>query len=89
MLLNAKLIIYVSQNLDYKIKTEKVFNNRATNYWNEEQIFERGIESFLDESDMKETLNWNLNGNSEKYIFEWIYNNDYLDHREGIAFIFD
>ena len=34
-------------------------------------IESRGVGSFNDVNDMKDTLNWNLNGDSSKYKFQW------------------
>lgn len=69
---NAKLVITVESNkATGKIKTVSVFDNRTQEYWTEDRIHERGIERFLDVDDMKQTLNWNLNGDSSKYQFKW------------------
>lgn len=40
-------------------------------FWDKERIKERGIQYFLNMDDVKETLNWNLNGNDSKYQFKW------------------
>ena len=37
--------------------------------------------------DMKETLNWNLNGDGSKYQFKW--GQGTKDCTEGVAYIFD
>ena len=69
---NAKLVVTVrSEKSDSAIQTVSVFDNRTHRYWSEEEIHERGIERFLDVQDMKETLNWNLNGDEKKYQFMW------------------
>ena len=34
-------------------------------------IESRGVGSFNDVNDMKDTLNWNLNGDSSKFQFQW------------------
>ena len=56
---------------------EKIFRKykadyyyRIQDYWTEKQIQERGIVSFLNLDDLKETLNWNLNGDSKRYQFK-------------------
>ena len=60
---NAKLIIKIlSDKNKGTIETISVFDNRNDEYWTKEHIKERGIEWFLSVADMKETLNWNLNG---------------------------
>lgn len=69
---NAKLVVTVrSEKSDRAIRTVSVFDNRTQRYWSEEEIYKRGIERFLDLQDMKQTLNWNLNGDEKKYQFMW------------------
>lgn len=86
-LTKAKLIIKVMGNKKSKeIKTISVFDNRIQQFLNEEYIKERNIKTFLNVDDMKETLNWNLNGDETKYQFKWGQrDNNYV---EGIAYIF-
>ena len=85
---NAKLVVRVEGNKHSKeIITRDVFDNRTQTYWSDERIKERGITYFLNMDDMKETLNWNLNGNSKKYQFKWGQSSK--DTTEGIAYIFD
>ena len=84
----AKLIIKVdSDRINGNIKTESVFDNRIQQYWTKDQIKERGIIGFTNMEDMKETLNWNLNGDDSKYQFKWGQSGK--NHSEGIAYIFD
>ena len=69
---NAKLVVRVEGNKhSKKIITRDVFDNRTQTYWSDERIKERGITHFLNMEDMRETLNWNLNGDSSKYQFKW------------------
>ena len=85
---NAKLIVKVESNkATNDIKTISVFDNRTKEFWTEKQIKERGITNFLDMEDIKETLNWNLNGDSSKYQFKW--GQSYVGRSEGVAYIFD
>lgn len=85
---DAKLIIRVEGNKHTKeIITRNVFDNRTQEYWSDEHIHERGIEKFLNMDDMKQTLNWNLNGDSSKYQFKW--GQGTRDCTEGVAYIFD
>lgn len=70
-----------------KIKTISVFDIREQKYWTKEQITKRGIENFLSLPDMKETLNWNLNGDSSLYYFKRIKTSGTAF--KGKAFIFD
>jgi hypothetical protein len=82
----AKLIVNVSSDKSTKrIKTVTVYDNRTNEYWNEEQINERGVQEFLNTDDMKETLNWNLNGDSSKYQFQWGQSNKL--YTDGYAYI--
>lgn len=84
----AKLIVkIVSNKITNKITTESVYDNRTQTFWNEERIKERGIQYFLNMDDVKETLNWNLNGNDSKYQFKWGQSGKGIS--EGYAYIFD
>ena len=69
---NAKFIVRVESDKNTKqIKTVSVLNNRTNEYKDEKFIQDRGISWFLNLDDLKETLNWNLNGDSSKYVFKW------------------
>lgn len=69
---NAKFVIEVESDKKTKaLRTISVFDNRTQEYKTEEFIKERGISWFLDLDDLKQTLNWNLNGDSSKYQFSW------------------
>lgn len=84
---NAKLVVTVESNkATGMIKTVSVFDNRTQEYWTKEAIQERGIEWFLGIDDMKETLNWNLNGDSSKYQFKWGQSSE--ETSEGRAYVF-
>ena len=83
---SAKLIITVESNKGEKsIQTVSVFDNRTNENWTEERIAERNINWFSDTQDLKETLNWNLNGDSLKYQFKWGQSGK---RSEGRAYIF-
>jgi len=84
---DAKLIVKVEGCKDTKkIKTVSIFDNRSQEYLTNEYIVERNIQHFLDLNDMKETLNWNLNGDSSKYQFKWGQSGKNIS--EGVAYIF-
>ena len=84
---NAKLIITVESDKETrKIKTVSVFDNRTQEFWTKERIKERGIIWFLNMEDLKETLNWNLNGDSGKFQFKWGQSSK--QKSEGKAYIF-
>lgn len=85
---NAKLVIKVeSKKGTQEINTISVFDNRTQENWGEERIKERGVEHFLNVEHLKETLNWNLNGDSSKYQFKW--GQSVNGNSEGLAYIFD
>lgn len=84
---NAKLVVTVESNQSTgKIRTVSVFDNRTQEYWHANKIHSRGIEWFLGLDDMKETLNWNLNGDSSKYQFRW--GQSCKNISEGRAYVF-
>lgn len=84
----AKLVVEVeSEKGSDRITTVSVFDNRENDYWSEDRIEEKGIEWFLNMADMKETLNWNLNGDSSKYQFKWGQSGK--SRSTGYAYIFD
>lgn len=84
----AKLVVTVEgHRKSGEIHTVSVFDNRTNEYWSEERIQERGISWFLNLGDMRETLNWNLNGDDSKYQFKWGRTAKGIS--EGRAYIFD
>ena len=84
---NAKLIIKVRGDKATKqIETISVYDNRIGEYLGDEYIRDRGIKSFLNVEDLKETLNWNLNGDSSKYQFKWGQRDK--NFVEGVAYVF-
>lgn len=84
----AKLVVRViSDKITRKIETVSVFDNRTKEFWPEERIKKRGIRWFLDIADLKETLNWNLNGDSRKYQFTWGQSGK--NTSEGVAYVYD
>lgn len=85
---NAKLVIkIISDKITNRIATEEIYDNRIQKFWSKEQIEERGVDWFLNLNDAKETLNWNLNGDSSKYQFKWGKSTKFFS--EGYAYIFD
>lgn len=64
-----KLVIMVTKNNDEKnFVVEDVYDNRTCEEWTVDRMKERGLlDGFLDKDDLKESLNWNLNGDSDKY----------------------
>jgi hypothetical protein len=88
LLSNAKLIALVeSKKGQNSLKTISIFDTRVNRYLDEYQIEERNIKSFIDVQDLKETLNWNLNGDASKYQFKWGQTSKYSS--QGVAYIFD
>ena len=85
---NAKFIVRVESDKNTKqIKTISVIDNRTNEYKDEKFIQDRGISWFLNLDDLKETLNWNLNGDSSKYVFKWGQSSK--TNSDGIVYIFD
>lgn len=84
----AKLVVKVkSLKKKNEIITESVYDNRTKEYWSPEQIHERGIEYFLNMDDLKESLNWNLNGDESRFQFKWGFTGTDISY--GCAYIFD
>lgn len=68
----AKLIVTVTSNRGTdRIQTAAVHDTRTDRDWTPEQIKARGITDFLNLADLRESLNWNLNGDARKYRFSW------------------
>lgn len=85
---NAKFVVRVeSDKKEHTIKTVSIFDNRIQEYLTDGYIQERGVKDFLDLNDLKETLNWNLNGDSSKYQFKWGQSGK--NTSDGVAYIFD
>lgn len=69
---NAKFLVEIFSPKNSKTcETRSVLDLRINSYWEPEQVRERGVKSFNDLQDLKDTLNWNLNGDSAKYRFQW------------------
>lgn len=84
---NAKFIVTVESINKNSIETVSIFDTRSKEYLTENYIHKRNVKSFLDMEDLKETSNWNLNGDSSKYQFKWSQTGKYKS--EGRAYIFD
>ena len=85
---NAKIVVTVeSDKLTHRITTVSAFDNRTQQYLTDDYIKARNIKSFLDLDDLKQTLNWNLYGDSSKYQFKWGQSGK--ERTEGRAYIFD
>ena len=85
---NAKLVIRVcSDKKTKRITTVSIFDNRTNEFWSKDRIRSRGVEMFLNMDDLKETLNWNLNGDDSKFQFKWGQSGK--ETSDGCAYIFD
>ena len=62
-----KLKVELIKHPDGSLTTSSIWDERTQKYWESKQISERGIESFLNIEDCKQTLNWNLHGDSARY----------------------
>jgi hypothetical protein len=86
-LAKSKLIVVVESNkMTRRLRTISVYDNRTDKFWTDEQVKERGITDFLDLADLKESLNWNLNGDEKKYRFSWGENDK--NSSVGYAYVF-
>lgn len=52
-----------------RIDVDGCFDNRTGKWWSKEEMVNRGLTWFLDLQNLKESLNWNLNGDDQKYQF--------------------
>lgn len=88
MLKDAKYIVRVeSDKATKRIRTLSVYSTKDEVCRDALFIEERGITWFLNVDDLKETLNWNLNGDASKYQFKWGQSSKTTS--EGLAYIFD
>ena len=85
---NAKFFVEVFSPKGSKFcETRSILDLRINSYWDPEQIRERGVKKFNDLQDLKDTLNWNLNGDSARYQFQWGQSGK--SGSTGYAYIFD
>ena len=85
---NAKFLVEIfSPKSSNFCETRSVLDLRINSYWDPEQILERGVKNFNDLQDLKATLNWNLNGDPEKYQFQWGQSG--RNGTTGYAYVFD
>lgn len=85
---DAKLVIKVlSDKKTKRLTTVSIFDNRTNEFWSKDRIKSRGVEKFLNIDDLKETLNWNLNGDDSKYQFRWGQSGK--ETSDGYAYVFD
>ena len=64
----AKLVVTILSNRKTRqLRTISIHDNHTNEDWTDAQITERGIWKFIDTADLKATLNWNLNGDPDRY----------------------
>lgn len=86
--LNSKFIVSVrSMKGTTELETVRIFDNINKVEMPSEYALRRGIVTFRNLEDLKEILNWNLNGDSSKFEFEWRMSTG--KYSEGFAYIFD
>ena len=84
----AKLIFTViSDKKTHSIRTQSVFDNRTQEEWTDEHIDSRGVRDFIDTADMKETINWCVDGDEDKYRLKW--GQSCKTDTTGYAYVFD
>ncbi len=81
--MNKPKLIVTVKFCEGGLYTENVYDTRTKKLWSKEHIHERGIESFISKEDLKESLNWNTNGDSDKYEWNGV-GEDYL-----VALVYD
>lgn len=85
---NAKFLVEIFSPKSSKFcETRSILDLRINSYWDPEQILERGVKNFNNLQDLKATLNWNLNGDSAKYKFQWGQSGK--SGTTGYAYVFD
>lgn len=85
---NAKFLVEIFSPKNSKFcETRSILDLRVNSYWDPEQIRERGVKNFNDLQDLRDTLNWNLNGDSAKYQFRW--GQSRKSGSAGYAYVFD
>lgn len=85
---NAKFLVEIFSPKNSKTcETRSILDLRINSYWDPAEILERGVKNFNDLQDLRDTLNWNLNGDSEKYQLQWGQSGKY--GTTGYAYIFD
>ncbi|WP_418425337.1 hypothetical protein [Blautia sp.] len=85
---NAKFLVEIFSPKNSKFcETRSILDLRVNSYWDPAEILERGVKNFNDLQDLKTTLNWNLNGDSAKYQFQWGQSGKY--GTTGYAYVFD
>ena len=103
LLNKAKYIVKVISNkVTHDIKIESIYDKKANRYLYHDEIIKRGLRDYtysdsynkdnqviyrtaLD--DLKEDLNWMLDGDNKKYRFIWSQSGK--DTSVGISYIFD
>lgn len=84
-----KLTIIVSRKEgENECRTLTVIDNRTTTAWTDEQIKERGIETFLNQQEMIITLLWNLNASDVKWT-QWRKSTNQAHTKEAVGYIFE
>lgn len=81
--MKVKLIVTVYRN-PIIIKTVSVYDTRTGELWTKEQIKERGIEEFISDADLIESLCWNTNSDGDKSEVLWSKNSRY-----GTVYLYD
>ena len=83
----AKLIVTVGRGADGKLMTLSIWDVKEGAAWPRERIVERGVAWFLDEEEMRMTLNWCLGGRDSKYRYDLLKTKD--GSYRGTAYIYD
>ena len=80
---NCKLIVKIFSDREHNISVVGIDDLRTHKPWTDDQIKERGLFGVITSAtkkrkpedrtliELKETLNWNLGGDTSKYMFLW------------------
>lgn len=83
----CKLQVYGTGKASSGVNVYAVCDLRSNEWWSFEKMNERGLlYSFLNEDDLKESLNWYLNGDSKKYKVKKMKSKGTLEY---VSFIYD
>ena len=84
----AKYVVKITcEGVGEPLFTAMVKDNKRNGQLDDSEIEDRGIWAFGSLKDLKETLNWNLNGDEDKYLFRWDYHCS--EYHVGTALVFD
>lgn len=83
----CKLQVYGTGKANGGVHVYAVYDLRDKEWWNLRRMEDRGLlKGFLSEDNLKESLNWYLNGDSKKYKMKKMKSNGTIEY---VSFIYD